>query len=121
MQALKVRFSLYLRGMHGRHHLITHQVALEEAYAPSRSTFDVNASQAPRKNATQVEGERGPGATRDPLFLPEETEADADFASSQPPSDAQQMAPEMPNPAPAETGEDGEDEGEGEGEGERKE
>ncbi|TFK88963.1 DNA mismatch repair protein MutL [Polyporus arcularius HHB13444] len=66
------------------------RAALEEKYAPSRSTYDINASQAPRRtdsaaSATQPRGlPTQTGTHKDPLFLPEELGDDASPATSQP-------------------------------------
>ncbi|RDX43321.1 DNA mismatch repair protein MutL [Lentinus brumalis] len=67
------------------------RTALEEKYAPSRSTYDINASQAPRRtdsaaSATQPRGlPTQTGIHKDPLFLPDELGDDASPATSQPP------------------------------------
>ena len=75
-------------------------------YAPSRSTYDINASQVPRR--TDSEGSARVAATesrepaelrthKDPLFLPEETGDDASSADSQTAPDSSIAGPSGPS------------------------
>ncbi|RPD53292.1 DNA mismatch repair protein MutL [Lentinus tigrinus ALCF2SS1-7] len=71
------------------------RTALEEKYAPSRATYDINASQAPRRmdsagsTAATQPRDTPPQARahKDPLFLPEELGDDASPVTSQPSSE----------------------------------
>ncbi|EIW57082.1 DNA mismatch repair protein MutL [Trametes versicolor FP-101664 SS1] len=87
--------------LHSENHLVQAlRAALEEKYAPARSTFDVNATQAPRKADSitkPVEPHREEAEVEnEPLFLPDDAGDEPPAHSSQSSNSVGSAAPVMP-------------------------
>lgn len=87
--------------LHSENHLVQAlKAALEEKYAPARSTFDVNATQAPRKADSitkPVEPHREEAEVEnEPLFLPDDAGDEPPAHSSQSSNSVGSAAPVVP-------------------------